>query len=124
MFSLGLSSWRAKLPDRGWQCARSSRGAGTVIERRLLGVVDVDSGTLLVGDPTYLLAQRSRGKEGADYEEVIRADASLIGSPLGDRPVLLIQGFGGDGTFPVFGEFEDGAFLRLVVDFDAAADED
>ena len=91
-----------------------------MIERRFLGIVEVDSGTLLVGDPTYLLGQRSRDKEGADYDEVIAADASLVSTPLGQRPVLLISGFGGDGTFPVYGEFEDGEFMRLVVDFDVA----
>ncbi len=36
----------------------------------------------------------------------------------GNQPVLLIQNFGGDGPYGVYGEFEDGEFLRLYVDFD------
>lgn len=91
-------------------------------ERRFLGVVEVDSGTLLVGDPAYLLGERSRGKEGADYQEVIDADPSITAAPIGTRPVLLIQGFGGDGTFSVFGEFDGGELLGIYVDFDAASD--
>jgi hypothetical protein len=29
--------------------------------------------------------------------------------------VLLFKDFGGDGTFPVFGEFEDGELMSFVV---------
>jgi hypothetical protein len=93
------------------------------VERRFLGVVDVDSGTLLVGDPTYLLADRSRERAGPDYQEVIDAP-STAAVPLGTRPVLLVQDFGGDGTFPVFGEFEDGEFMRLIVEFTELDDDD
>ena len=32
-------------------------------------------------------------------------------------PVLLLGAFGGDGTFPVFGEFEDGELLRVTIEF-------
>ena len=39
--------------------------------------------------------------------------ATLPGSP-----VLLISAFGGDGTFPVYGEFdEDGELVRVTVEF-------
>ena len=86
-------------------------------ERRFLGVVEVDSGTLIVGDPTYLLAQVGTGKEGIDYEEVIRSNVAEVATRLGGLPVLLLTGFGGDGTFPVFGEFEDGELVRVTVEF-------
>ena len=89
-----------------------------MVERRYLGVIEVDSGTILVGDPTYLLARRSDGGDGADYQEVSDADPAPAAAPLGDRPILLIQNFGGDGTYPVYGEFEDGELLRIYVDFD------
>ena len=36
--------------------------------RRFLGVVEVDSGTLLVGDPIYCLPRAKDGKSGIDYE--------------------------------------------------------
>lgn len=89
-----------------------------MLERKYLGVVDVDSGTLLVGDPAYLLARKAAGVEGPDFQEVVDADRAPDGVQLGERLVLLIQGFGGDGTYAVFGEYEDGAFVRLIVEFD------
>ena len=86
-------------------------------ERRFLGVVEVDSGTLIIGDPAYFLAHADAGKAGVDYETVIRADSTLPAQYLDDRPVLLLGQFGGDGTFPVFGEFEEGELLRVTVEF-------
>jgi hypothetical protein len=86
-------------------------------ERRFLGVVEVDSGTLIVGDPAYLLARRSSGTEGVDYEEVLRSDVTAVATRLAGRPVLLISGFGGDGAFPVFGEFDEGGLSRVTVEF-------
>jgi hypothetical protein len=93
-------------------------------ERRFLGVVEVDSATLLVGDPCYLLARRSSGTSGVDYEEVLRSDATGVATSLADRPVLLIRGFGGDGTFPVFGEFDEGGLARVIVEFVEPPDDD
>ena len=93
-------------------------------ERRFLGIVEVDSGTLVVGDPCYLLARRSRGIDGVDYEEVVRSDAAGVAVPLADRPVLLISGFGGDGTFPVFGEFDESGLARVTIEFGGPDDED
>ena len=43
------------------------------LERKFLGVVEVDSGTLLVGDPTYCLPHAQTGRAGIDYEVVIKA---------------------------------------------------
>jgi hypothetical protein len=86
-------------------------------ERRFLGVVEVDSGTILVGDPAYCLSHLEAGKPGIDYEAVIQADTNVPALYLDDRPVLLITQFGGDGTFPVFGEFEDGELMRVTVEF-------
>ena len=93
-------------------------------ERRFLGVVEVDSATLLVGDPCYLLPRRSTGADGVDYEAVLRSDAAAIATPLDDRPVLLISGFGGDGTFPVFGEFDEEGLARVIVEFVGPLEDD
>ena len=85
--------------------------------RRFLGMVEVDSGTLVVGDPAYLLASASRGKEGIDYQAVIEAPDG-VSTYLAGQPVLLIGGFGGDGTFPVYGEL-----ARVTIEF-VGPDED
>lgn len=86
-------------------------------ERRFLGVVEVDSGTLVVGDPAYLLARASDGKAGIDYQVVVDAP-DVAASYLAERPVILLGRFGGDGTFPVYGEFDEYRELaRVTIDF-------
>ena len=84
---------------------------------RHLGYVEVDSGTLVIGDPLYLLPRAKGAQPGVDYQAVLDAD-DRVAQPLADRPVLLLTGFGGDGTFPVVGEFEDEELVRVVVVFE------
>lgn len=91
--------------------------AEPTLERQFLGLVEVDSGTIVISDPAYCLPHRDRGKPGVDYQAVIDADTSVTSSYLGNGLVLLISNFGGDGTFPVFGEFEDGELIRVTVEF-------
>lgn len=85
-------------------------------QRRLLGVVDVDSGTLLVGDPAYVLPDADAGKTGVDYAEVVAVPMSEDVAPLAGRPVLLLQNFGGDGTYPIYGEFDGPDLARVVIE--------
>lgn len=94
------------------------------IERRFLGIAEVDSGTLLIGDPAYVLPRASDGKPGVDYEEVVRADGSIHAQPLAGRPVVLLQNFGGDGAFPVFGDFDDGALIGVRINLDPPMDDE
>ena len=93
-------------------------------ERRFLGLIEVDSGTLVVGDPAYLLPDAERSKPGIDYRAVLEADQEAHASRIGGQPVLLVGNFGGDGTYAVAGEFEDGDLVRLVVDLDPIELED
>jgi len=85
----------------------------------LLGYVEVDSGTLLVGDPVYVLGREADGRIGVDYEAVLQVTSKAQGpvARLAGQPVLLLHQFGGDGSFPVYGEFEDGMFARVVIEF-------
>ena len=92
-------------------------------ERRFLGVVEVDSGTLVIGDPLYLLARRSAGKDGLDYDEVLGVDAADVTTPFAGRPVLVVSAFGGDGAYPVFGDFEEGELARVTIEFDEPDEE-
>jgi hypothetical protein len=92
--------------------------------RRFLGVVEVDSGTLIVGDPGYLLPRASQGKAGIDYQAVIDATDEAAAQFAG-RPVLLLGRFGGDGVFPVYGEFDEyGELVRVTVEFVGPDDDD
>jgi hypothetical protein len=86
-----------------------------MIDRRLLDLVEVDSGTLVIGDPAYILPSVADGRLGVDFGAVIASD-DPIGS-LDQTPALLLQAFGGDGSFPVFGEYEDGELVRVTIEF-------
>ena len=93
------------------------------LERRFLGMVEVDSGTLIVGDPAYCLPRVANGKPGIDYQAVIEAPDEPASS-LGGQPVLLIGRFGGDGIYPVVGELDEyGELVRLTIEFLGPADE-
>jgi hypothetical protein len=87
------------------------------LERRFLGMVEVDSGTLLVGDPIYCLPYAKEAKPGIDYESIIGASDTMA-SHLAGQPVILLAAFGGDGTFPVFGEIDEyGELVRVTIEF-------
>jgi hypothetical protein len=88
-----------------------------VLERRFLGMVEVDSGTLLVGDPLYCLPYAKEAKPGIDYESIFGAGVEPA-SYLAGKPVILLGCFGGDGTFPVFGEIDEyGELVRVTIEF-------
>ena len=87
------------------------------VERRVVGIIEVDSGTVVVGDPAYTLPSAADGKSGIDYEAVLTDDDSH-GRQLADQPVVLLANFGGDGAYPVIGEFEDGEFMRAIIEFE------
>lgn len=93
-------------------------------DRRLLGFAEVDGGTLLIGDPVYVLGHEAAGRRGVDYQEALDALGGAQGPVvrLAGQPVLLLQGFGGDGSYPVYGELEDGMFVRVVIEFVEAED--
>lgn len=101
-----------------------SDGQAPGIERRFLGVAEVDSGTLLIGDPAYLLPRASEGKPGVDYEEILRVDSSVHAQRLAGQPVLLLNGFGGDGTFPVYGDYLGPELMGVWIDLDPPMDDE
>src|SRR5687768_6838600 len=84
-------------------------------ERRFLGMIEVDSGTIILGDPMYCLPHAERSKPGIDFDSVIRAPVELA-AYLDQTPVLLLGRLGGDGSFPVYGEFEEGELVRVTIE--------
>ena len=88
------------------------------VERRVLGVVSVDSGILVIGDPLYLLRGEDEGRRGIAYESVLEGLSDDHGVQLAGKAIVQLQNFGGDGDFEVMGEFEDGYLVRAVVDFE------
>ena len=86
-------------------------------ERRFFGVAEVDSGTLVIGDPAYLLPSAERGKPGIDYQAVIDAPTTPEAVPFADKLALLVN-VRDDGPYFVYGEFEDGDLVRVTIEFD------
>jgi hypothetical protein len=107
------------------QLTRPWLGEDTLTERisSFLGLVEVDSGTLVIGDPGYLLPHAASRSPGIDYGEVVSASDAWPAQPLADKPVLLLQRFGGDGTFPVYGEFEGNHLVAVLIDLDPDEEE-
>jgi len=99
------------------------------VERRLIGIAEVDSGLMIVSDPAYVLPRAEFGNPGIDYERVLQDQPEEYGNQLDGKGVVLLSDFGGDGPYPVYGEFEDGEFMRAIIefnpmDFDDDEDED
>lgn len=96
------------------------------IERRLIGRVPVDSGTLMVVDPCYMACEPGQGS----YQEPARVKAFLDAFDRGKiaweervrglATGLTVSGFGGDGTYPVYAEIDEhGLVARIIVEFEA-----
>jgi hypothetical protein len=91
------------------------------LETKFLGLVEVDSGTLLVADPAYVLPNTERGKLGVDYSAIF--EAKRPAGPIDGQPVLLLQDFGGDGSFPVFGHFDGSELMSITIYFSELGEE-
>jgi hypothetical protein len=85
--------------------------------RKFLGVIEIDSGTLVVGDPAYLLPRAEDGKPGVDYQVVI--DSGLSAFQPFDKVSMLFTTPDGDGPLAVYGEFEDGELWKVSIILDA-----
>ena len=94
------------------------------IERRFFGVIEVDSGTFVIGDPAYLLPDQADGKPGVDYAAVTDAAGEDVAVQIANHTAVLVQNFGGDATFPVYAEFEDGELARVIIELDWSFGED
>lgn len=94
-----------------------------------LGFVDVDSGTIFIGDPCYTATDDAshRIKTWSEWCEKTRGmfdshfPVSEIGKPgLG----LTIGTLHGDGSYPVTGILKNGRIAKVVIDFDWEEDDD
>ena len=88
------------------------------VERRVIGIVEVDSGMVIVSDPAYVLPRAEFDKPGTDYEVTLRELSDKPAVQLDGQGVVLLSNFGGDGPYPVIGEFEDGEFMRAIIEFE------
>ncbi len=78
---------------------------------------------MILGDPAYCLPDKERGKPGIDYATV--NPTRDYGWYLPGNLVLGLGNFGGDGTYPVFGETDaDGELLRVTIEFVGPGDDE
>ena len=94
--------------------------------QRQIGTIGVDAGLCWIGDPCYILHKEEPageiGKSWKEFCDMIDHDSRHTqfnyrkGHPgLG----VCVQTGYGDGTYPVFAEFNsDGVLARVIVDFD------
>jgi hypothetical protein len=85
-------------------------------DRRLLGIVEVDTGTLVIGDPAYL--PDGTETRGNDASMAVDAAVSRFVVPIANGLALQIQNFGGDGSFAVYGDFDDDELMSIVIDLE------
>ena len=73
--------------------------------KMLVGMIGVDSGTLVVGDPSYF--DQDGTPNGKDFTKLFESkDGALVLEDLGAGVVLLSPGFG-DGYYPVYATITD-----------------
>lgn len=104
--------------------------------RILMGHVDVDSGQLMVGDPCYLSEWKGHDWEQdapkGEYSYSGACEATTSGVAFGELnhamghpgAAIAFGGFGGDGSFPVYAEYDsDGYLSKVTIDFGYDGDE-
>lgn len=84
-------------------------------EVKQIGVVGVDSGTLLLGDPCYWLDDKDYDKEichpNFNRARQVNYDLGHAG-----KGVIVSSGYG-DGSYPVFATIQDGRVKEVTVKF-------
>lgn len=97
--------------------------------RKLLGYVDVDSGSIFIGDPCYLVKEEDWKKFSKPYIDALNKGEVYAPIPhkKGHPGMGIVSGtLYGDGTYPVYAEFaKNGGIKSLTINFeDEYEDED
>jgi hypothetical protein len=87
-----------------------------------IGHINVDSGTVFVGDPCYTATNDAshRIETWAEWCSKAPFDKEQydVTEPAGRGVGLSIPTFYGDGTYPVYAEIKDGRVASISIDFD------
>lgn len=91
----------------------------------LLGYLAVDSGTIMIGDPCYTLPNDGscRTKEAKNWLKFVEATREAISEPFGKDTALVLNNFGGDGRFPVYGIYRNGMIAEVHIVLDGSEEE-
>lgn len=95
----------------------------TVFDKRLLGHIDVDSGTIWIGDPCYLRGETNPDKISDAIQKAWGEQKSYASLPsiLGHEGVGIVSStYEGDGTYPVYGFFkkDENNPCKILIDFE------
>ncbi|MEU9605425.1 hypothetical protein [Streptomyces sp. NPDC048057] len=97
-------------------------------KRVKLGMVDVDSGTVFVGDPCYTITGDAPRhiKTWPEWCSQLRWNGKNydVVEPVGSGVGLSIPTMYGDGSYPVYAEIVRGRVARVTIDFDPPYDEE
>ena len=95
--------------------------------RKKIGVVGVDVGLVIIGDPGYLIHTEPEIEStlGKDWEEFCnllaeeeRPAMKQFTFPLGNPGLAVVVSSGfGDGVYPVYAEIENGVIKKVTIEF-------
>lgn len=94
-----------------------------------IGSLGVDSGTVMVGDPSYTLPDKRFPPKGqqCDYVDFLNVlDDGNVWTPWGDAGMpLIISTRDGDGSFPVYVRLgSNGRPAQILIDFEGESEEE
>jgi len=86
----------------------------------------VDSGTVMVGDPCYVLPEESTGDPGLDYEDLLNKwkESDYKDNPVRIEGVTVFMTPWGDGVYPIYAVKKDSKIVRIIIDFEDEEDYD
>ena len=86
-----------------------------MLKKKQVGFVGVDSGTLLLGDPSYWLSDKDFQNEvvNSNFKEARQINYATKQAGKG---VIVSSGYG-DGCYPVFATIQDGRVKEVTVKF-------
>lgn len=96
-----------------------------------IGIVGVDSGTVLVSDPAYVLPRATDGILGCDYEDILEHntenrvyDLDIQSTEPWGSGCGLVANAGGDGVYRVYARLtSSGSIAQILVDFEGDLDD-
>lgn len=98
-----------------------------VIERKMIGKIDVDSGQVMVGDPCYLSdwidndfdVRTKPDPEEFSYNQACHATTSEYQAGVVAGKAIASSTMWGDGSYPVYIEYnQKNEPLRMIIEFE------
>lgn len=93
------------------------------VEYETIGYIDVDSGGIIISDPCYLFDQKDRPTQHALTAIRKHGSSSCITTTTKLPSLIITNGFGGDGTYPVLARKNQwGRIEEIVIKFSRGHD--